>query len=406
VSWLAPWALVVGAVGVVAAVVAHLLARATPEPMAFPTARFIPMSSASATRAARRPTDLLLLALRILAIVMIASAFAGPIIEPRIRGNALVVIVDRRSTVADSAEVRDSLASRAAERDHPVRLVDMASGITPALIAARREAARLSAEADSAELVIVAAFDSSMLDEATARVRREWPGAARLIPVTSRAPAEARGMTIDASSLDGDDPLTATIRLAGWAGPALPAGIGAPVRIARASALSSADSVLAAGGIALVHWPATTPEEARSAMPRSVVAGGLVVPLLAESAPVAPGERVVARWEDGATAASMKGLGEGCVVDVGIRPVMSGDTPLREDFRELLGVFANACLPQVASGALDSTALAMLAGSGGAADLVAMRTAGPATERISAWLLIAAIAALLLEIVARRRLAP
>jgi hypothetical protein len=404
VSWLAPWALALGAAGMVAAVVAHLLARATPEPMAFPTARFIPMSAASATRAARRPTDLLLLALRIIAIAMIAGAFAGPIIEPRVRGNALVVIVDRSGSVADSAEVGDSLASLTSERGIPVSVVEMTTGATSALIAARREAARLSAEADSAELVIVSAFDSSMIDVATAAVRREWRGAARLVRVGAR-PTGTVGVIIDASSMADDDPLLATIRLGGWSGNAGAPRTGRGVKVVRTNTISSADSASAEGGATVVHWPATTAEQSRAARPRSAVAGTLVLPLLADTTSVAAGDRVVARWENGAAAASVAQAGEGCIVDVGIRPVMSGDAPLREDFRELLAVLAEACRPQFALGALDSAALAMLSGEGGSAPLGSMRTAGAATERISAWLLLAAIAALLVEMVVRRRVA-
>ena len=82
-TFLAPVFLAAGAAVAGAIVLLHFLARRRPRPAVLPTARFVPDRPARWPSRAPRPTDLLLLALRVLAIVTIAAAFAGPIRAPR-----------------------------------------------------------------------------------------------------------------------------------------------------------------------------------------------------------------------------------------------------------------------------------------------------------------------------------
>ncbi|HEX2189023.1 MAG TPA: BatA domain-containing protein, partial [Longimicrobiaceae bacterium] len=73
----------------------HLVARRPPERAPLPTARFLAPDARTAVRLRRRPTDLLLLALRMLLLVLLGAAAAGPAWLPRQRGTAELVLLDR-----------------------------------------------------------------------------------------------------------------------------------------------------------------------------------------------------------------------------------------------------------------------------------------------------------------------
>jgi hypothetical protein len=397
VSWLLPSALAIGAVGAALAVVAHFFARTTPEPMAFPTARFIPRTIASATRAARRPTDLLLLALRLAAIMLAAAAFAGPVFHSSGSGTVRVVLVDSTGTVADATEVLDSLATLTVPGSGDVVIPIDSAGLSAALVRARRTATGFAADRDSAELVIISAFDSSLLDAATLEIRSQWSGRARLVHVRSRELSRSAEYAA-AGGIDAGDPLRATLVLGGW----LSRGAEGPgaFRLERTDPVASRSALGDSSMVML--WPATTAANDSAARPRAVVVGDLVVPLLADEG--YPGSGVpIARWETGAPAATLSRAGGACVVTVGVRPVLSGDLPLRDDFRELVGALLGACAPAVVRAPIDSAARATLRGDGPLLGLSEMRRADATSERASAWLLLAAAAALLIELPLRRR---
>ena len=56
-----------------------------------------------------RPTDLVLLAVRALALLLIGAAFARPVRAPAAGAVARIFLVDRSRAVADPAEARDSV---------------------------------------------------------------------------------------------------------------------------------------------------------------------------------------------------------------------------------------------------------------------------------------------------------
>ncbi|MEW5931547.1 MAG: BatA domain-containing protein, partial [Gemmatimonadota bacterium] len=90
------------AAGVLAALVPlllHLIARRPPERTALPTARFLSPDARTAIRLRRRPTDLLLLALRMLLLALLGAAAAGPAWLPRQRGTAELVLLDRSAAM-------------------------------------------------------------------------------------------------------------------------------------------------------------------------------------------------------------------------------------------------------------------------------------------------------------------
>ena len=82
-TFLAPWALLAGALAAAGLVVLHLVARQRPAAYALPTARFVPDRRTLVSRASRRSRDLLLLALRVILVLSAAAAFARPVLTPR-----------------------------------------------------------------------------------------------------------------------------------------------------------------------------------------------------------------------------------------------------------------------------------------------------------------------------------
>lgn len=97
-----PWMLAVGAIAVAAITVLHLLSVRQPQELLLPTARFLSDREIRAVSRTRRPTDVLLLALRIGVLLLLAFAAAG-VWWRSTRVTRLVLIVADADVVADSA---------------------------------------------------------------------------------------------------------------------------------------------------------------------------------------------------------------------------------------------------------------------------------------------------------------
>ncbi len=131
--------------------------------------------------------------------------------------------------------------------------------------------------------------------------------------------------------------------------------------------------------------------------------GALVVSTFVRTVTPAAG-RVIARWIDGAPAATERVLGAGCVRDVAIPLPRAGDLALRESTRRLVAALAEPCggghgTPGYAS----DSALAQLRGSGPLVATRALETRTATSGRLATWLLVAALALLLLEPLLRRQ---
>src|SRR5258706_9312109 len=220
---------------VAAAIVAfHFIVTRQPRAAILPTARFVPDTRATTIAPARRPSDLLLMLLRVLLILAAGAGLARPVLTARRGAEARVILVDVSRSARDSIAIRDSVRAIYRNQDAVVlfdssaRLVaenvgDSLAALRPtgrrgnvsaALIAALRAGSSLRDRADSLELVIVSPFAREELDAATDTIRRLWPGKARLVRVAAPAvePAAATsGLTISAAA---DDPLTVTVGLA------------------------------------------------------------------------------------------------------------------------------------------------------------------------------------------------
>jgi hypothetical protein len=262
------------------------------------------------------------------------------------------------------------------------------------LVRGVRASAALRDRADSIELVIVSAFEAGAFDGATDSIRALWPGRARLVRVVGRTPDVLPRIEVVGGV---GDPLRAAVALLG-------ARTGPVTRIVRGP-LGPADSAFAAAGGVLVVWPTDFGPVMDTI--GAVIAGEVVV-----VAPFARGptlqlynsttlQLAIARWVDGSVAAIEGAYGQGCIRQVAIALPSVGDLALRRSLRELVDVLASPCGGPRATAPASEARLGRLRGSG---PLMAARLA-PEPARtasvLSAWLLAAAAALLLLEMALR-----
>src|SRR5688500_590541 len=200
-----------------------------------PTARFVPDTRATAVAPARRPTDLLLMFLRMLLILAAGAGMAKPVLTPSRQASARVILADVSRSARDSIALRDSVRAYYREGDAvvafdsstrllPGRIADTIDALRPssrrgnlsaALIAALRAGSSLRDRADSMELVMVSPFAKEEFDAATDTIRTLWKGKARLVSVP--LPIVDSGAIAGrlAINTDESDPLNVSVELAG-----------------------------------------------------------------------------------------------------------------------------------------------------------------------------------------------
>ncbi len=431
-TFLAPMYLVIAGVAVAALIGLHVITRHRPALTPLPTARFVPQSAANITARAFRLSDRSLLALRTLALVAAALAMAGPILDRSREPNVRIVIVDASRAVADSAEVRDSALAylrpsdqlvlfdstprviRGEPRDSLAVLSTRAArgSLSAALITAFRAAVEMRDRADSVELVLVSPLVHEHLDAATPELRGLHPGRVRLVRVTAAMPSRLR-WPVELRS-DPEDPLAAALRLgAGVFGVTAEDGTSDAqlhsVRIVR-DTLTAADSqwVRTAHNV-LVFWPENV-HVLPSARQRvdtigAVVAGrAAVLSSFERIADPASGDRVVARWADGAAAATERRweAGGGCIREVAVPVPVVGDLVLRPGYAAFLNELIAPCGGHARLQPVDDSTVALMRGDGTL--FPTDQHARPQTRSpLAPWLLALALAAALVELPVRRR---
>ncbi len=428
-SFLAPWMMFVGVAGALGVFALHLLTTRRPPAVMLPTARFVPESDVRAVARASRPTDVLLLVLRALAVLAIGAAFAQPVPDAPGAQVRTVVALEWTTAVADVEAARaqaKAYLSRGnalvvfdtAARELPLEALDTLSPpspllrratLSPMFVRARDAGMRIARGADSVRLVVLSGVSADGLDAATQTMRAAWPGRVEVVHLAVQADTSA-APTLEVSGMLPEDPLQPALV-------ALRAGRGTHgVRLARVEA-SAADSawVREVPGAVLVLWPATaaSADVARegSIDPRAdtVVAAGVValdggdaIPLVAPlmRRPVPEG-RVVARWRDGTPAVTERVYGNGCVRSVGVGIPMAGDLTLRPPFAHFLEAMLAPC--GGARGAvLPDSALPWLHAEGVLADGPTLAAAAPTSSPLTKWLLLIATLLLAVEQVVRR----
>ncbi|MES2176980.1 MAG: BatA domain-containing protein [Gemmatimonadota bacterium] len=413
-TFLAPWALALGAFAALATVVLHLVATQRPAAYVFPTTRFIPDQRTLVSRAATRPRDLLLLALRILLLLSAAAAFARPVVTPRRGAIARVVVLDRSRAVADpSAAVErarslvgddapylvivfDSIATTLAAPQWDSLRAAPHSGapgsLSAALIAARRASLLLADRADSVQLIIVSAFGSSAVDSATRRIRDAWPGSIRTERVSLRSdPGESWHLERPLIAQDPLGPSMIGVR----------ATTGARTTRLTRGPFSDSDSAFARAGGTVVRWDSIA---AARALPEGLAVGDDVVVAAFERRTLAGAGRPIARWADGVAAAIEVSVGSGCIRDVGIAIPGAGDLALHPPFQRIVRGLLAPCALKVAEQPVDSAFMRSLAGAQpGAARSRDLRNDANRPSPIATWLLAMALLLAFAELVVRGR---
>ncbi len=414
--------LLFASLAVAAAIVAlHFIVTRQPRSSLLPTARFVPDTRATTIAPAKRPSDLLVMLLRVVTVLAVGVALAKPVFLRARRPNARVVVVDASRSVRDSMAVRDSARAVYQEGDAVVvfdsaarvlvgNIGDSIAHVSPAtkrgnlsaaLIAAVRAGSSLRDRADSLDLVIVSPFAKEELDAATDSIRGLWRGTARLVHAgaeNSRGGQDAPGKIAVVAA--ADDPLAITV---GFVHP----NAGTNAVIERAN---SAASITTAG--VLIDWPATNRPRGAVSRARADTVGGITT---AEASVIAPFERswtfpadslrgadVIARWADGEAAAIERPADSGCVRSVAIPVASLGDLAIGHDFVRLVGSISRPCAQVAATIPADPGAVARLIRSGALAPRAAFQSPTDTRSTLAPWLFALALATAITELFVRR----
>lgn len=398
------WLLAAGLVGL-AVTALHFLARRQPRAAVFPTARFIPDRPVSAPAPTRRPHHLLLLAWRLATVACLGLGLAGPTVTRPPR-HLTIVAMDRSRA---AASVPDSLIGMATRADAVLAFDSSWTTIPPdsaaaagrsaatgslsvALLAAMRKARELGARSrDTLELILASPLADEEWDPATPLIRARWPGKVRLVQLPMVAPDSGSPVLTGPP----DDPLRATLALAGAAGAA---------RVVRGP-LASRDSADARAGAVVVHWP-VDPGQAGwtvrtpDTMPGVATGDHVVAAPFVRVADPPPGQ-VIAAWIDGTPAATQQAMGAGCVRSVAIPVVDTGDIVIRTSFLEMTRRLVAPCGGPVSRRPLDQRRLDSLTGDSTVMESRLLR-AGSSPRTAPLWLA-GALALFGLEPLIRRR---
>jgi hypothetical protein len=402
----------------------HFIVTRQPRAGILPTARFVPDTRATAVAASRRPTDLLLMFIRMLIVLAAGAGMAKPVLTPSRAPEARVILVDVSRSARDSLATRDSVRSYYRDGDAVVvfdsstrvlagNVADSIRALRPgikrgnlsaALIAALRAGSSLRDRADSLELVIVSPFAKEELDAATDTIRTLWKGRARLVRISIPAADTVSIPGKLAIAAEATDPLQVSVELAG--------------KTTRVSALvdrrpTPSQSVLSNPGGVLIEWPASArPRYAISRAVRDTVGGVMAF----ESVVVAAfdrqwsypqdsldGAHVIARWVDGDPAAVEKPDGTGCTRSVAIPVTPVGDLVIRHEFVRMVAALSRPCASKTSLILAVPTAVDRLAGQGGLAPRTAFQPVTDKRSELAPWLFALALAAAIGELFVRRR---
>jgi hypothetical protein len=398
ISFGAPAFLAAGAALALAAVILHLITSTPPRRAPLPTARFLTPTRASAVRMQRRPTDLVLLLIRMLFALAIGAAFAQPVWTPAAVGTTHILLLDRGAGMGRSYDaaldtlralterivaddvvivVFDTVARIATVRaDGEDTFVELAragaaqveSDYRIALDAVRRITRTSAALYHRVSLVTVPRWGPYRAGTAAAR-RAAWPGVITLVAVPAPRP-DSTVRTVPRMQAGAGTPLADAAAALGWA----------PVADdERASVVIQSASVAEPGG-----WRAVDAGDGPDGV---VVAGEWLLPVPADRVLEPAGDttsRVAAVWRDGRVAAvavvgdTMSGETP-CRIITGF-PLDSGWTTMQPWYPDLVRRLADACpQPAAAAGsvALDSGAVRILRGAGSDAERPGQRSGRP-----------------------------
>jgi len=439
---------------VAAAIVAlHFIVTRQPRAAILPTARFVPDTRATTVAPARRPSDLLLMLLRVLLVLAAGAGLAKPVLTPSRGAEARVILVDVSSATRDSVRAIYRTGDAVVAFDSAARVVtgnvaDTLAALRPtirrgnlsaALIAALRAGSSLRDRADSLELLIVSPFAREEFDAATDTVRKLWPGRAKLVRVVGPATDTAAGASSLTISSAPDDPLSVTVALArttATAGGLIDRGVipnerrgmsseeaaaaspaarpgGAASRQASMQARASEGDIPRRSDAPRIEWPAQSRPRLATQRPVRDTVGGVmagdavVVSTFDRQWSYPPdslrGAEVIARWVDGEPAAIEKPDGTGCTRSIAVPVTPVGDFAIRRDFVRFVAALSGACSAKTSLIPADPGVVAKLEDKGGLAPRSAFQPLTDAHSDLAPWLFSLALAAAIAELFVRRR---
>ena len=458
----APWILGAAVFAALITGVLHFISVRHPPVLLLPTMRFLPERPVRAVSRSTRPSDLLLLLLRVMAVLLMGAALSGlywrtagvkhgrvVVIQRGLDGNiemvrnaaaramrgafavdtaTRVVVMDTVVHALNAAEsqafkpetlsnaFKPETLSRAFKPETLSRVkwptVASAPTLSAAVLAATRAASLLVREernVDAVDLVIVAPLVRDWKDAAVASVRAAWPGVIRFHDSQEVAGGAGGRMAQRKGSVTlvgatASDAVQWALKVRGWIAPS-----GAATGAAANAASNST------GGVAppiSLEWPASgVPEGWTPSTPRTVgavVARGeaLVFPFTRTShipAAILAQGRALAWWSDGDVAAVEIPTATSCTRHVGIPVPPSSDVLQGQAARALLLALAAPCGGERDNRALTADELRALAGTGRAAPASAFKSAGVVRTPWAALLLMLAIALLIAEWLVRDR---
>jgi hypothetical protein len=450
----APVFLLAGALAALLPLALHLIRRRPPTRSPLPTARFLEEDARTSIRVSR-PTDRLLMALRMLLLLLVGAALARPAWVPAPSGTREVVLLDRGAAMGEAG-----VWGRALERARRTLLAPDGS--------ARGDLVLFdTATVHIPQRRITAATFDSLLAAGPSTRPVSYAAALRAIEPVARELRGADSVRVTMLSpmrWGGWRPGTAALRQAAWRGaiqlPEISTTV--PIRVAPGEAERPGAQVIASGGagrfvvpaLAATGWSARTvdglsgtPQRSENRLvfvlgrgygdPREWARAGATVvvdldgataamqdwlpvrgsltrlrndagelwfapdlrlPGAIERADVRPkrGSILLASWDDGRPAVVAARLGRGCVVFVGTR-LEDGDLPISTAFPRAVERMARGCEPAADGAAmlpLDAGARAILAGRGPAAVHAANGAGGFSLGR---WLMGGALLVALVE---------
>jgi hypothetical protein len=465
-TFAAPAFLLAGTLAMLVPLALHLIRRRPPGRVPLPTARFLAADPRNAVRVSR-PTDLLLLGLRMLLLLLAGAAFSRPAWIPAPAGTSTVVLLDRGGVDAGGwragvSGARQALLGPEGEARGELVLFDSAAVHVPrtrvgpelfdSLLAAGPggagseygvalraipSATRALRGADSVTVRMISPFSSGGWSPGLGALRESaWPGSIQLTRLSTARdtaalarPAASRRAYVVAR--EGGRFVSAALGALGYQVQALPDGpapdsgiyfmLSAPDGPTFATLVARADR---GATVVLAHTAVQWRGDRAAPLPWSndfspvPNSGGgsmwfgsdLRIGGAAERVSGEPGEgaRTVAAWDDGRPAAAAMRLGRGCLVFVGTA-LEGGDLPFQAEYPAVLGRLARGCEsldPTATDRPLDSGAIQVLRGRG-APSIAANRLGAAGGIAFGRWLLAAAFVVALIEtLLAYRRRAP
>jgi hypothetical protein len=333
-SFGSPHWLALGVLAALGPVLLHLIRPRPPERAPLPTARFLSPQPHARIRISRRPSDLLLMALRSAFLLLIFGALADPRSAPRRRGTADVVLLDARADTATHRQVLDSLHAQAGAAR---RIVPIAFDSYAVALRALRSTVVSLQDADSIRVSLFTAARWGAWSPGTSAVRRAvWPGPIGItyLPSSAVFPSPARaGRAVVMASGDRGRYVSAALTALGY-----------DVRTGGDSvdlvvAVDELDAPIVSGTTVIVASVGGGPR--RVAEP--VFLDGLQL-TAADGVAISPraDAHVVATWSDGAPAAIATLQDDRCRVVTGI-DLAAGAAVLDADFPAALERLANTC---------------------------------------------------------------